>query len=825
MSALLQTPEATERTYFRFLIEHGGNWRWGQGWRTPERLERIALEREVIEGNGFEPAFIMLSGVIDFCRREKIPYGPGRGSVGGSLIAYLLGITEVDPLEWGLYFERFLNPSRVSFPDVDLDFSQARRGEVLDFIRNTYTRDGQIVLQVGAFVRAGARATIDAMLAAYSGTDPQAGATATMLKKCLPEGNVTGGVKVPKEIEWWLEGQGAYGNRDEFRALAEQAGWLDNMLKLDGMYTHVSKHAAGVVILREEDLPFLPRTTVVNSSDGKRTEVTGYDMYALDSLKYLKWDILGLRTLDVICDAHRLAGFSGEMPDLIQEWIEHRDDPDVYEVFQQADTLGIFQMDTAGYQRTLRDFSPETFEHLIQLVALYRPGALDYTRPEDGKNMVQVFIERRHRREMPSYADERLKPILGDTHGILLYQEQQMRVVQAIAGFTLAEADALRKAIGKKRPEEMAKLLPLWEKGTADLSESVAEQIWKNIEAAARYSWNKAHAVEYAIITWLTGYLKKRQPAAFYCAEINSWQDKKEKQAYTIADARQHVQFQPPDINVAMDRFSLDETKTDIVFGLNGIKGMGESYRNAILIERAIGGPFSGFEEFCMRLPSLPMNIKLALIKCGAFDRLEDRRYLLTRVPKPKSEKIWTVAEHLNHNRNLKKPRPMSPLDAAAGEIPSDGDLAQGEVDATGYYISAEPLRKVTEDLARMSPDSHVGGEVGQLRKHNDRNGNEMATLTITTPALTNQRVRIFASNWDMLRHKVAKGKQLIFRGRMDDGTFLADQCWEPGDYRHFKLVKLLGDGDTPNHSNEPFDGQAATLRAYLSAGYRVRLL
>lgn len=810
--------------FYRFLIERGGFKRYGTPfWQTPERTGRIEQELAVIEGQSYSSTFVMLADVMDFCRRERIPVGPGRGSVGGCYTAFLSGIHDVDSLEYDLDFERFLNPERVSFPDVDIDVSQRHRPRVLQYIVDTYNRDEQVVLQVGAFVRAGGRAVVDLVAGALAQSDPNAWATATNLKKCFPDASITGGQKIQRELHAWLyEGKG-HGDKEGFIAIAEQAGWLEVLLKLDGMFTHLGKHAAGVVILRQEDLPFIPTVEVTNTK-GERSTVTAYDMYALDDLGYLKWDWLGLRTLDVISDAHRFVGGSGDRDDLIALWREHRDDPRAYPLLCEArDLTGIFQFDTDGYKRTLRDFQPTRFDHIVQLVALYRPGAIDYKRA-DGKNMVQVFIDRMHGREPVTYDHPLLRPILEGTHGVILYQEQQMKIARALAGFTLAEADLLRRAIGKKKQSEMDKLMPFFRDGCArnGVEPAVVERLIENIEAAARYSWNKSHAVEYGIITWLTAWFAAVHPAAFYAAEINSWEEKKDRQANVISVARQHTIFRPPDINVAEDRFIVEDD--EIVFGLNGIKGLGDAGRNAILVERILNGSFQSFEEFCQRCPTLPnIKLKLALIKCGAFDRIDDRMRLLATIPKhgKDPDKRWTIAEHLNHNRKLKDPRPVP--DSCEWSFPSDRELADGEMESMGYYISNVPLKDITKAMSWHNPSNVIGGEVEKVLVKEDRNGNLYGNINIVTPTLQKQLVRVFASNWDQLEHHCVKGAQLLFRGRTDGGAFLADACWAPFDVRPHKKIKIWNPAGESEIS--PFDGNIDTIRAYELAGYRVRLL
>jgi DNA polymerase-3 subunit alpha len=878
------------RLYFRYLIEEGARDRWGDDWEqdhpdAPEwaqgtlRRERVEEECAVIQEAGYEAAFIMLYEMLAFCRQEGIPYGPGRGSVGGCLVAYCLGIHDVDSLEWDLLFERFMNPDRVSFPDVDIDISQVHRQKVIDFVRRRFTRDGQVVLRIGAFSRASGRAVVDAMLAAHAQDDPNAGATATNLKKCFPQkGTISGGVKTQRELRYWLDGNGGHGDREQFKAIAEQAGWLETMLKLDGHNTHLGKHAAGVVILREEDLPFLPLTSTYNKDTKGRDISTAYDMYALDDLGYPKWDLLGLRTLDYVVDAHRFNGGSGNMRELLRIWQEHRDDPGPYALIGgnedgDVDTTGVFQMDTPGFQKTLRDFRPTRFEHLVQLCALYRPGALDYV--VDGRNMVEIFIDRHHGREMATYDHPDLRPILGETHGVILYQEQAMKIVRVLGGFTRGQADSLRKAIGKKRPKELAKLKPMFVEGckARGIQEAVIERIFSNIEAAGRYSWNKSHAVEYAVITWWTLWFKWATPAAFYAALINSLVDNRDAQASTVSVARQHAEFRPPDINVASDGFLVEDG--EVVFGLSGIKGLGDENRNAILIDRLVYGPFADYVDFCRRLPSVPTNIKKSLIACGAFDRLgEDRVRLLASIPKgnpawwthltcgcttrkqtelpllqvircsthkadatvtqvtPIERKSQLVLEYVNDEAKRlaegKEFRPP-PEDLSLYAFPSDVDIAQGEMDAMGYYITATPLAKVTKDLGRM-PTSYVGGEVHSVRAKDDKNGNAMGHIQLTTPDLTRRRVLVFASNWPQVGPFVEKGKQLIFAGRKDGDVYLADRAWEPEDYRHFNKAKLTGPGlqlDGQSVPIPPTLGRAdrlALVRGYEEQGYRVRL-
>lgn len=854
-NAIGSLPEGKEpvrtRARLQYLIEKGHIERYGYPFDlAPEHLERINKEFPVICRAGFCSYFLILIDIMDFCRRENIPYGPGRGSVGGSFVAYLTGIHEVDSLEWGLIFERFMTPDRVSYPDVDLDFSQVHRQRIIDFTREKYGRDGTIVLQVGAFQRAGGRSTIDNVLAAMRLTDETADSTAYALRACLPEGNITGGTKQARELAWWLEN--GHGDRTKFKEIAESAGWLEDLLKLDGMFTGLSSHAAGVVILSPSDVKRMPRVTLTNTKTKEEYEATGFDMYDLDELGVLKYDYLGLRTLDVISDAHKAIGGSGSTRDLMELWKQHRDDPEPYQMLTEGDTLGIFQMETDGYRRTLKQFKPDKFEHVVHLNALYRPGALDYIRPDDGKNMVEVFIERRHGREAARAPAPELNDLLRETYGIFLYQEQAMLATQILAGFTGSQADKLRKGIGKKIKSILDELEPAFfegckERGTGD---AIAKRVWGNIMAAARYSWNKSHSVEYAAITWLTLWFKFHHPAAFYGALFNSYGDKeKDRLAVALAEARQRIDIAPPNINLTENGFVTVNDENMVVFGLNGIKGMGDATRAAIMNERATGMPFGSFEDFCTRLHGekpdgsvgdlVAMDKKLALIRCGAFDELDDRASLLATTLKPGKGKeckacegegcedcnegrvpqYITVAEWINHNRKLKTPRPLPPIYDL--EFPSNTELSAGEVEAIGFYISTEPLAEIAHALSRIPKGNHMGGEIEKIYHKVDKRGDAYATLMLLTPALTKQRVLIFASNWERLSW-IEKGMQVILRGKTDGNSFLCDAIFMADDARHFRKIVTERDGEK---ITEDFNGDIETVRELEKAGYSVRLL
>lgn len=810
---------------------------------------RLAYEAGVISRMGFPQYFLILARILGWCRDQKIITGPGRGSVGGSAVAYCLGIHELDPLEWGLSFERFLNPSRVAYPDVDLDVSQRHRGRVIRFIKEEFEDENTAVLQVAAFARAGARRTIDMVAAARKITDPAAEGIAVNLKKLLPDGaNVTGGTKQPREIAWWLENGGNSRNREQFTELATQAGWLVDLLKLDGVQTHLAKHAAGVVIIGRDDLARFPQSGSMDSATGEWRMMTAYDMYMLDDLSVLKIDILGLRTLDIVSDAHKFCGGGGTTPELMELWRQQRDvNEETYDLLCAADTTGVFQVETSGYRKTLKEFQPRTFPNIVQLNALYRPGALD-SKAEDGRSMVEVFIDRLHDREpitYPSEARDVLDGILGETQGIILYQEQAMRLARELAGFTETEADNLRKAIGKKQLDRMAAIKPEFLAGMErnGYSKHLGEVEWAAIEAASRYSWNLSHSCFYGTITWWTAFFKANEQIflpelgldgygtpSFYAALTNSLDDDKDRQADAVAECRQHVNVKPPDINIAQDMYVVDGDS--VVFGLNGIKGMGDANRTAIMVDRFLYGPYKSFEDFHRRLPSVPINMKLSLIQCGAFDRTDGRERLLAVIPrrgagdrplldKDGNPKTWTVAEFIKHNSSLKSPRELPSI--TDWVFPNNKELADGEMNTIGFYVSADPMKDVTQALARLDPSSHWGGEIvmGTLRIKDDKNGNEMAWFTLLTTALTKRRCMIFASDWPQCKALIIPGARVIVRGYIDGSQLIADKVFGAGDYRQYRILVLERDG---KRTVEDFDGKYETIELAEASGYKVRM-
>jgi len=878
-------------------------------------------------------------------------------------------------------------------------------------------------------------------------------------------------------------------------------------------------------------------------------------------------------------------------------WRTKRDDDDrPYDLLCRADTTGVFQVETSGYRKTLKEFQPRCFDHIVQLNALYRPGALDSKREEDGKSMVEVFIDRLHNREPVTYPEEVrdvLSKVLDATQGIYLYQEQSMKLARLLAGFTETEADNLRKAIGKKQLSRMAAIKPQFIEGMKrnGYSKHAAETQWSNIEASSRYAWNLSHclpagtqitttrgdvpiedinpgndtvisrdgrglclrpvsnarcngirqtyrivledgvevcatdnhrfltkkgykrvdqmergdtlqvgydfspaphiqilaarvmgptqghevpgwiilyhtkrydvvdwqlaivdstdptnpavalsncvfrstapwidgvtapggaggiegmvetwasilhghereafflgskvgaqevldgrrveaqatrdfrarkllfkieaaglsshrwseptnltvvgrtptiaqeaqeclrrafgepqdmtylrvapalgvqvqdllpslfqvlsrywhrnrpdvddipivpqhrlihkiepgpktlvydlevlgshsfladgivshnSVFYGTITWWTAFFKAIRhvlvpelgldgpgTAGFYAALINSLDEDKERQADAVAEARQHVEIKPPDINIADESYTVEGNA--VVFGLNGIKGMGEANRLAIIIERLLGGPFKNFEDFHRRLPSVPINMKLSLIQCGAFDSTDGREKLLAVVPRqgPSGDlldkegnlKTWTVAEFIKHNSTLKKPRELP--DITSWRFPSENELAEGEMDSIGFYVSADPMADVNRTLKRLDPSSHQGGEIvkGTIRTKADKNGNEMAWFTLLTNSLNKQRCMVFASNWTQCKPLCVPGKRVIVRGHIDGSQLIVDALFEPGRFDHFKVIQMRRNGEK---KVENFDGLLSTVELAEASGYEVMLI
>ena len=556
---------------------------------TPELQERLKFELKTIKEMGFVDYFLIVWDFVAFAKRNGISVGPGRGSTAGSLVAYCLEITDVDPIKYDLLFERFLNPGRKSLPDADIDFSVAGRDRVINYVAEKYGRDR--VAQIITFSTMAARAAVrDAgrvLEVPYGVVDKVA--------KAIPEGP---GQTLDACLKPGQELKAQYDADPVAREIVDLAKPLEGLVRADSI------HAAGVVIGDQPLTEYVP----LQQKGADQEVVTQFAGGDVEALGLLKMDFLGLRNLDVLEKAKELVGNNIDWAKL------PLDDKKVYAMLSKGDATGVFQFESSGMREALRQVKPTEFEDLIALVALYRPGPMGY---------IPVYARRKNGQEPVTFIDPRLKPITGNTYGIALYQEQYMEIAKELAGFTLFEAEDLRKAIGKKIHALMASLKDKFLEGCAanNVSASVAQQLWKDTEASQDYSFNKSHAACYALIAYRTAYMRAHHPREYMAALISSVMSTKDRVPFYVnACDEMGIEVLPPDVNESQLDFAVVEEK--IRFGLSAVKNVGEPAARAIIRAREEGGRFASIWEFCERVDPAAANKRAldSLVKCGALD-------------------------------------------------------------------------------------------------------------------------------------------------------------------------------------------------------------
>ncbi|MCX7661823.1 MAG: DNA polymerase III subunit alpha, partial [Candidatus Omnitrophica bacterium] len=582
----------TKEEFLRELCEKGLKERYTE--ITPEVSERLEYELKVIKEMGFISYFLIVWDFVNYAKKKNIPVGPGRGSAAGSLVSYLLGITDIDPLRYKLLFERFLNPERQGLPDIDIDFCYERRQEVIDYVTSKYGREN--VAQIITFGTMQARAVVRdvgrVMGMSYSEVDKIA-------KMIPPDPNITLRDALQTEIQL----SQLYKNDAQIKNL------IDTALALEGLNRHASIHAAGVVIADKSLDNYMP---LFKTADGEIT--TGYSMEILEKIGLLKVDFLGLRTLTVIEQTLQLIHQRHNLQIDIKKI--PLDDSATYKLLSSGQTIGVFQLESAGMRDLLKKLQPSVFEDLIAILALYRPGPI-------GAGMLEDFIERKHNRRPITYYHKKLEPILKDTYGIMVYQEQIMQIASTLAGFSLAQADLLRRAMSKKIPEVMEKQRQSFIKGCLKngISPDLANKIFDQIDYFSGYGFNRSHSAAYAVISYRTAYLKANYPVEFMTALLNSERDNTDKIVEYVNEAnRMGVKILAPDINESDALFKIVDDKT-IRFGLLAIKNVGSTAIESIVQARK-ERRFLSLEDLCQRVDNRLVNKKVleSLIKSGSFD-------------------------------------------------------------------------------------------------------------------------------------------------------------------------------------------------------------
>ena len=702
---------STPVEYFRHLCEEGFS-RFYPG-NSEEARKRLEYEMKVIDEMGFVTYFLITWDLIHYARSVGIPVGPGRGSAAGSIVAYCLEITRIDPLKYDLIFERFLNPGRVSMPDIDIDFCKDRREEMIAYTRKKY--GDERVCQIITFGKMKARAALRDVARVM---DVPLKEVDQLVKK-VPEGP---GVKLSKAFDADEELQ-------ELRDVSERnKKWVKLATSLEGLSRHTSVHAAGVIIADEPLIDIVP----LAMQDGNVT--TQWDMKISEQYGLLKMDFLGLRTLSILHEAACLVKKrSGEEVDLDGLAL---DDPATFELLQAGDTEGVFQLESGGMRRLLANLKPTTFEDVVAVLALYRPGPL-------GSGLHEIFARRKHGEEEIRYPHPLLEEILQETYGVLIYQEQIMRVAQMMGGFSLSEADSLRKAMGKKDVTLMRKMEPGFLTGAKerDVDEPVAKDIWEMMIKFAEYGFNKSHSAAYALVTYQAAWMKAHYPSEFYAASFTYEASDADKLATLIEDAKGHdLKVLPPCIQESWPRFSVLESGA-IRFGLEAIKGVGSGAAEAVVERREKRleegeGNYPNFHEFLVDCVGGQINKSTleSLIKAGALDNFHMRRLDLLEELQGSLTYAQSVAKDRERGQGMlfdAAPAAPAPSPAAADTSAESGDSGDkpemrklsdaerkitlsNEKEALGLYLTQHPLDPYRDILRGIAAwDSRNVKEVG----------------------------------------------------------------------------------------------------------------
>ncbi len=680
--------------------------------------ERLQIELDVINNMGFPGYFLIVADFIQWSKDNGIPVGPGRGSGAGSLVAYALKITDLDPLQFDLLFERFLNPERVSLPDFDIDFCMDGRDRVIDYVARKYGRDSvsQIITYGTMAAKAVVRDVGRVMGQPYGFVD--------RLAKMIP---FEIGMTLTKALEESEDLKNAYENEEEVTML------LDMALSLEGLARNAGKHAGGVVISPTVLTDFSP----LYCEEGGASVVTQFDKDDVEAVGLVKFDFLGLRTLTIIDWAVKHVNRRREKTAEDRLEIEHLplDDQDTFKLLRAANTTAVFQLESRGMKDLITRLQPDNFEDIVALVALFRPGPLQ-------SGMVDDFINRKHGRAEVDYFHPDLEFVLTPTYGVILYQEQVMQIAQVLANYTLGGADMLRRAMGKKKAEVMAEQRELFMQGAVarDVDAKLATRIFDLMEKFAGYGFNKSHSAAYALLSYQTAWLKAHYPAEFMAAGLSADMDNTDKVVGLIEDCHeQGVKVLPPDINQSIYQFSVPDEKS-VLYGLGALKGVGEAALDGIIVERDANGKFADLYDFCRRSDTRKVNRRVmeALIKSGAMDSLGPNRASLIA----SLSNAVQLAEQNQKNASVgqddmfgssDEPDAHANVHIVEVENWNDETRLSNEKETLGLYLTGHPISRYEKELRRFTecrfskvpdlvPESERGGQSGSGYTYRKKN-------------------------------------------------------------------------------------------------------
>ncbi len=772
--------------------------------------ERLQLELDVINRMGYPGYFLIVADFIQWAKENGIPVGPGRGSGAGSLVAYALKITNLDPLQYDLLFERFLNPERVSMPDFDIDFCMDGRDRVIEYVAQRYGRESvsQIITYGTMAAKAVVRDVGRVLGMPYGFVDK--------IAKLIP---FELGITLSKALAEEEALRERYSDEEEVRGL------IDLAMKLEGITRNAGKHAGGVVIAPSNLTDFAP----LYCEPSGESLVTQYDKDDVESVGLVKFDFLGLRTLTIIdwaCQTvnHSLA--QQQLPLLDVDRIP-LDDEASFKLLKACMTTAVFQLESRGMKDLIRRLQPDCFEDIIALVALFRPGPLQ-------SGMVDDFIDRKHGRAKVEYPHADIEWILRPTYGVILYQEQVMQIAQVLAGYTLGGADLLRRAMGKKKPEEMAKQRAIFVEGATNrgVDGKVATSIFDLMEKFAGYGFNKSHSAAYALVSYQTAWLKAHYPSAFMAAVLSSDMDNTDKVVTLIEECR-HMDLQvlSPDVNQGFYKFTvlyedITDVKSPLSYGLGAVKGVGEGAIEAIITAREQGGKFADLFDFCERVGAGKVNRRVleALIKAGAFDSMEiaHRACLLFNVDNALQAAEQSARNQASGQDDLfAEPSQETAstnhlLQTDIAEWRDEQRLA-GEKETLGLYLTGHPMQRyrqelnhfITATIAQLRPNREqsvvVAGLVIALRTMNTRRGDRMAFVTLDDQS-GRLEIAVFADVYQEYRDLLVKDQLLIIEGEVNVDDYsggykmsakrLLSLSQARQNYAKYLLVKLRGTTD-----------------------------
>jgi len=739
--------------YLEALAREGLSSRYSE--ITPEIEQRLNYELKIIREMGYSGYFLIVADFVRFARENNIPCG-GRGSAIASLVAYALGITNVDPIKYGLIFERLLNPERVSMPDIDVDIADRRRDEVIRYVKDKYGSDN--VCQIITFGTMAARAVVRDVGRVLG----------------MPYSEVDRIAKlIPPDLGMTLER--AIGMVPELKEIAESGGVESELISyaktLEGLTRHASVHAAGIVITPDELTNYVPLFKT-----NKNEITTQYDWKCIEEIGLVKMDLLGLRTFTVIDDTVSMLRQRGIDIDLNSIPL---DDPDTYKIFSRGETIGVFQFSGSGMTEYVMRLKPSSLEDLIAMTALYRPGPL-------GSGMVEDFILRKHGLKEIEYPHPLLEPILKETYGVIVYQEQVMRIARDLAGYTLGGADLLRRAMGKKDPEIMADQRKHFLEGAKakGIDPKVAEEIFELMEYFAGYGFNKSHSAGYALIAYQTAYLKAHYPKEFMAANLTSEMGNSDKIVELIEDCqRMGIRILPPDVNESLASFTVVED--GIRFGLGAVKNVGLNAIESIVRAREKWGPFKTIYDFCERVDLRAVNRKAieSLIMAGAMDSLEGHRAQL----------MAALDKAIDYGQSSRaRQSQMSLLDMVDGkggfsltpplpDVPEwpEGEKLAKEKEMLGFYVSGHPLEKYEHDLRAFTAQDiealaesgngsevRIGGIIVAVKRATDRNGKQMAFVSVEDFRGVTE-VLVFSDAYERYKNLINIDSMVMVRGKL----------------------------------------------------------